>query len=162
MTYDEARPTIKSGDLLAWSHRGWRTWYDAKVQFVRMFTRSEYSHVGVAWVVGGRVFVLEAVEPKIRIHPLSSLGSFYLLRDYIPWAEFVEEVALSKIGAEYSQLEAIANGMNRSINTKWQCAKYIWHLAECAGRKLYGKATPSSVVNNALHDGCSIELIQNN
>jgi len=60
MKYSEVRDTIKSGDLLAWSHRGWRTWYDIKIQAVRFFTQSEFSHVGVAWAVGGRVFVLEA------------------------------------------------------------------------------------------------------
>ena len=161
MKYVEVRDTIKSGSLLAWSHRWWRTWYDIKVQFVRMFTRSEYSHVGVAWVTGGRVFVLEAVEPKVRIHPLSSLGSFYLIRDYIPWSNEVEEAALAEIGEEYSQLEAMANSMSRSINDKWQCAKYVWYIAELAGRKLYGKKTPSNVVQNALLDGYAIEFIEN-
>ncbi len=161
MKYAEARDTIKSGDLLAWSHRGWSNWYDFKIQFVRLFQRSEYSHNGIAWVTAGRIFALEAVEPKVRIYPLSSLGSFYLLRGYIPWTTEVEEAALAEIGEEYSQLEAMANSMNRSINDKWQCAKYVWYIAELAGRKLYGKKTPSNVVQNALLDGYAIEFIEN-
>lgn len=36
MKYKEIRPLIKSGDILAWSHRGWKSWYDIKIQFVRM------------------------------------------------------------------------------------------------------------------------------
>ena len=74
--YSEYRDQIKSGDLLAWSHRGFRSWHDFKVQAVRLFTQSEYSHVGIAWVVGGRVFVIEAVEPRVRIFPLSKLGEY--------------------------------------------------------------------------------------
>ena len=70
-SYQEVRSSIKSGDLLFWSHRELKSWYDLKVQIVRMVTRSEYSHVGVAWVTGGRVFALEAVVPLIRIYPLS-------------------------------------------------------------------------------------------
>ena len=44
-----------------------------------MFTRSTYAHVGLAWVIGGRVFVLEAVKPRLRIYPLSKYANFYLL-----------------------------------------------------------------------------------
>lgn len=161
MTYTEVRPTIKSGELLAWSHRGWKTWHCIQIQMVRFFTQSEYSHVGIAWVVGGRVLVLEAVQPKVRIYPLSSLGDFYLLRGFIPWSNDIEEIALSQVGKEYSKIEAIASFFNKSINTKWQCAKYVQHIAECAGRKLFGRATPSSVVQNALMSGCEIEYIEN-
>ena len=161
MNYEYARDKIKSGDLLAWSHRGWRSWYDFKIQMVRFFTRSEYSHVAIAWVVGGRVFALEAVQPKVRIHPLSTLGDFYLLRGYVPWTELTEEIALSKVGEKYSQLEAVASFFNKSINTKWQCVKYVWHIAECAGLKLFGKATPSNAVQNALKDGLELEYIEN-
>jgi hypothetical protein len=57
MKYEAAREKVKSGDLLAWSHRGWRSWYDIQIQLVRFFTQSEYSHVGIAWVVGGRVHI---------------------------------------------------------------------------------------------------------
>ena len=80
MIYKQARPMIRSGDVLAWSHRGIRSWHDLKIWLVRMFTRSEYSHVGTAWVVGNRVFVIEAVMPKVRIYPLSKLGDFYWLQ----------------------------------------------------------------------------------
>jgi hypothetical protein len=38
MRYQRARPMIRSGDILAWSHRGIRSWRDLKIWFVRMFT----------------------------------------------------------------------------------------------------------------------------
>jgi hypothetical protein len=96
--YSEIRSQIKSGDLLAFRHEGWKSWHDFKVQLVRMFTRSEYSHVAVAWVVGERVMVVEAVEPCVRIFPLSKLGSFYWIPLNAPWKKETEEKALSYVG----------------------------------------------------------------
>lgn len=46
--YAESRDSIRTGDLLAWSHRGIKSFYDFKVWLVRLFTQSEYTHVGVA------------------------------------------------------------------------------------------------------------------
>jgi len=153
MNYAAARGLIRSGDLLAWSHRGWRSWYDVKVQMVRFFTQSEYSHVGVAFVTGGRVFVLEAVQPKVRIYPLSMLGSFYWVARN---SELDADRALSKIGCEYSQVEAMAAFFEKTLYPdKCQCAKY-------ATFAMYGTSentTPSAVVESELMLGKSIVLI---
>ena len=102
MIYSEARATIRSGDILAWSHRGIKSWHDLKIWFVRMFTRSEFSHIGTAWVIGDRVFVIEAVMPLVRIYPLSKLGDFYHLPMGAPWRPSTEALALSKVGHKYS------------------------------------------------------------
>jgi hypothetical protein len=42
MNYTAARPQIKSGDLLAWSHRVpfWHSYRDFKIALIRLFTRS--------------------------------------------------------------------------------------------------------------------------
>ena len=158
MKYDEARPLIKSGDLLAWSHRGWKSWYDVKIQLVRMFTRSEFAHVGVAWVVGGRVLCLEAVVPKVRIYPLSSLGSFYCIQDEIDWSAQTEELALSLVGTEYSQLEALAAFFGRTIYpAKMQCAKFV---ATLMGLHVNNR-TPSDIVEIAMCQGGTLEYIEN-
>ena len=158
MKYKEARPLIKSGDLLAWSHRGWKSWYDFKIQMVRLFTQSEFSHVGVAWVVGSRVMCIEAVTPKVRIYPLSSLGSFYRIPDEIEWTDKTEELALSLVGTEYSQLEALAAFFGRTIYpAKMQCAKFV---ATLMGLHVNNR-TPSHIVEIAMRHGGELELIQN-
>jgi hypothetical protein len=147
MQYCDARPLIKSGSLLAWSHRGWGSWYDIKIQFVRFFTQSEYCHVGVAWVVGERVLVIEAVMPKVRIYPLSSLGSFYWIPDFMRWDNSVETKALSYVGTDYSQTEAIAAFFEHSLHPdKMQCAKLV---ATLAGFERTNR-TPSEMVDHAL------------
>lgn len=129
MSYEVFRPKIKSGDVLAWTHKGWSSFYDIQIQLVRMATRSEYSHVGVAWVVGGRVFVIEAVMPQIRIYPLSKEVPFY----WIPcgnqyWNDKIEEYALSKVGEQYSKWQAIGaffNKIRAGKDNLWQCSELV-------------------------------------
>jgi len=164
MEYIEARSKIKSGDILAWSHRGWKTWHDFKIQFVRMFTRSEYSHVGIAWVVGGRVFVIDSVIPKIRIIPLSNDLPVYWVPTNAKWKNETEQFALSLVGrGEYSQWEAIKAGAGIEIdgnNNLWQCAEFVSEVLKKDGLNLGDTATPSNVVQEALKSGKSIHYIE--
>ena len=71
MNYTDIRDQIKTGDLIGFTHKGWLGWYNFKVQMVRMFTRSEYSHVAIAYVMNDRIFILEAVGAEVRLFPLS-------------------------------------------------------------------------------------------
>ena len=105
MIYLDARPLIRSGDLLAWSAREspWASWHAFKIWLVRLFTRSEFSHVGTAWCVGERVFVIEAVRPAVRIMPLSKTPSFYWLPLHAAWGYRALNYALAKVGEPYSQ-----------------------------------------------------------
>lgn len=151
MYYSEARPLIKSGDLLAWSHHGWGSWYDIKIQLVRIFTRSEYSHVGVAWVIGKRVFVLEATNPHVRIYPLSKADDFYWIPMGAEWTEEVESYALSKIGEKYSTKDAIKAFFSLPIdNREWECAEYVKEVLAKAKIFLGNKLIPSKIVQRAL------------
>lgn len=128
MKYVDIRPQIKSGDVLAWSEGGWTNMHDIQVSLVRMFTQSEYSHVGMAYVVGGRVFVVEAVCPLIRIFPLSKLTPFY----YMPtpkswWTDETEATLLSRVGLPYSKWEAIRSFFTKDTDGQsvWECAKLV-------------------------------------
>lgn len=151
MKYDAARQQIKSGDLLAWSHRGLSSWYDLQIQIVRMFTRSEYSHVGIAWVIGGRVFVIESVSGGIRIFPLSRLTPFYLLQFEKPWSTEAEEYALAHIGDPYSKLECIRAFFEPlTIDGHWQCAKWAKAVLAKIGIDLGTSAIPADLVREAM------------
>jgi hypothetical protein len=159
--YIEYRDQIQSGDLLAWSHRGWRTWHDFKIQMVRLFTQSEYSHVGIAWVVGGRVFVIEAVEPMVRAFPLSKLGSFYITPLNAAWEAETEEAALGHIGADYKQLVAI-EAYFRCLpeGTVSECAALVIDVMRRDGIFLGRRATPDAVVREAQMRGGPTYLIE--
>lgn len=125
MQYLDARPLIKSGDVLFWSHKPVRSWYDFKIALVRAFTRSEWSHVGLAWKVGQEMFVLEAVSSGVRIFRLSQAGDF----TWISRAGFTkrhEAFALSCVGQPYSQWDALLAffGASRGDNG-WSCSEYV-------------------------------------
>jgi hypothetical protein len=162
MKYECARPTIVSGEVLAWSHRGFKSFYDAKIQLVRFFTRSEYSHVGIAWVVGGRVLVIEAVTPLVRIYPLSKLGSFYRLSDPVAWTPEVETFALSHVGQGYSQWQAIKAFFGIAVDTDGlaQCAELVRGIIRESGVPCEVDATPTTIVQFLLERGATLQYIE--
>ena len=147
MNYADIRPTIRSGDLLAFSHGSWRTWREIKTNAVRVFTRSTYSHVGLAWVVGGRVFVLEAVKPEIRIYPLSISGDFYLVPMRADWSPATEEFAIECVGTDYSEIDAIRAYLHPleagNVN---ECAAYVREVLKRENIDLGDRSTPDAVV----------------
>lgn len=151
MKYQEIRPLIKSGDLIAQGHKGWGSLYDIQIQIVRIFTRSEYSHVAIAWVIGGRVFVIEAVTQGIRIFPLSRLTPFYWIPMNADWTAEAEEFALKNIGEPYSKWECIKAFFEPLTNNGlWQCAKWSDAVLEKLGIDLGDRVTPTDIVRSAL------------
>jgi len=162
MRYAEARPLIRSGDLLAWSHRApfWRSWHDFKIAMIRSFTQSEYSHVGTAWVIGGRVFVIEAVMPLVRIYPLSKAGEFYHLPLQAAWSDAALSFALAKVGHPYSQLQAMQAFFHLpASDDRWECAELARAIAAQDGISLGDKATPTAVVRAAQLRGSTCTLV---
>lgn len=126
MRYPDARELIQSGDVIFQSHRPLRSWYDLQIWIVRAFTRSEWSHVGLAWAVGGRLFVLEAVSAGVRIFPLSRAGAFtWVQRGAFTVGQ--EELALAHVGEPYSKWDAIRAFFGASNNTDgaWFCSEYV-------------------------------------
>ena len=161
MIYKQARPMIRSGDVLAWSHRGIHSWHDLKIWFVRMFTRSEYSHVGTAWVVGNRVFVIEAVMPKVRIYPLSKLGPFYWLQMGAYWRKATETLALSFVGDDYSQVQAMVSPfITPPKDDRWECAELVATVARQDSIDLGAAYTPSEVVLAAQKRGAPMTYVE--
>jgi hypothetical protein len=162
MNYQDIRPTIKSGDILAWSHTKLRSWYDLKIWMVRLFTQSEYTHVGTAWVIGDRVFVIEAVMPLVRIYPLSKLGDFYHLPLGVAWTKETEALALSYVGHKYSQAQAIRAPFGKPPkDSLWQCAELTATIAASDWINLGELYTPSAIVLAAQQLGATTTYVIN-
>lgn len=162
-TYAQARPSIRSGDLLAWTHRAWRSWYDVQIQAVRFFTQSEYSHVGVAWWAGDKLLVLEAVGAGVRIFPLSRLTPFYWLPMKADWAPEVEAWALDQVGLPYSKWQAVLAGLGllrAGADNVWQCAEYAQQVLDRLGVPLEGTPTPANLVYQAQRRGVPAWQVQ--
>lgn len=152
MNYATFRPSIRSGDVIAYTHKGVRSLYDLKVFLVRLFTQSEYVHVAIAWVVGERVFLLEAVATGVRIYPLSKdLPFFHLTGRGLTDAQLAD--ALQHVGDEYSFIECAKAymGANNPLDDQWECAEYVASVLglEC-------KATPAGVVEHMLARGSAM------
>ena len=154
MKYSEYRNNIRSGDVLAWSHEGWGSWHDFKVQMIRVFCRTEYTHVAIAWEQGGRLFAIENVVPCARIYPLSKLGSFYHIPMEADWSETTEEIALSYIGSPYSQWQAIKSFFTSlGRGNVSECAALVISVLRVDGIDLGDRATPDAVVQAAQEMG---------
>lgn len=155
--YSDIRSQIKTGDILGWTHTGswFKSWHDFKINCVRLFTRSKYSHVGIAVVLAERVFVLESVTGGIRLVPLSK----FLPCDWADRPEWTEEElerAMSVCGEPYSELEAMLGALdeNNITDGRWQCAEFVkWASGlDCL-------ATPSAVIDYVLATGGSLREI---
>jgi hypothetical protein len=150
MQYENARPLLKSGDLLAFSRGSFKSWAEFKTMVVRLATRSTYSHVATCWITGGRAFAVEAVIPEVRIYPLSKLGNFYWLPLNAPWSNETEEFALSTVGAKYSQWAAIkAFFKDLGKGNLQECAAVTIAIADVDGIDLGNRQTPDAVVLQA-------------
>jgi len=158
MNYLDIRDQIKSGDVIAQSHRQWDTLHDLQVQAVRIATMSEYSHVGIAWVVAGRVFILEAVSAGVRIFPLSRAGDFYWVPRGV-WDDSKEAIAMQHIAAPYSKIDAIRSffGASDQKNGGTFCSEYL-----CVVLGLpVEKQTPAEVVRYLQDvEGLTLRSIQ--
>lgn len=149
--YNTYRQLIKSGDILAWTNKKWDTFADVLVQGIRIATRSEYSHVGIAWVVGDRVMVVEAVPPLVRIYPLSKLLPFYHVELDIKWSPYFDEKLLAHVGEKYSILQAMESFFTKPpSDNKWQCVELADDFYRSIGINLGSDFTPSSLIESIL------------
>lgn len=175
MKYDDARAQIKTGDLLAWSHGGFADWHDFQVLLVRAFTRSEYSHVGLALVGAGRIFILEAVGAGVRLWPLSRELPFYWIARTAPsptdpalpplpreLGPEAVDFAFDRLGDRYSKLQAIRaffGSLRLGEDDIWQCAEYVLSILKADGEVLTNVATPTGVVKAAARDWGPIHYV---
>jgi len=165
-SYSGIRGEVQSGDLIVFSHYKWASWYDMQVMAVRLFSASEYCHIGVAVVFGGRVWVAESVAPKARLVPLSNFAKdgFYVIPTRTPMKEQELEFLFSKIGvAKYSKWQAMMAYLDKleiGEDDVFECAEYVIMARRLSGLSLGDSATPSRVVKEALKQGMRLHYIE--
>jgi len=135
--YPNHRNSIKSGDVLAFGGNSW----GARV--IKAWTHGDYSHVGIAWVVGGRVLVLEAREGRgVVASPLSRRLGCDLYPANASWDSRMQARALLALGEPYNLIDALRAGFGiRPNGAGWQCAEYV-----SAVLGLGACATPAAIV----------------
>ena len=152
--YLDEREKIQSGDLLIWSQEKLETLSDLIPYIVRFFTMSDYNHVGIAWKVEGRLFVIEATLPEIRIHPVSKRRPFY----YIPMGVKMDDKGLNYllnlIGKDYSIRQAVLALFGKSLKDEYICTELAKEFYNLYGVDVGEDLTPGGMVHNILsiHD----------
>jgi hypothetical protein len=150
------RRKIRSGDLLVWSHGSGGLINGIILTTIKLFTLSEYVHVGVAWKTAGRLFVVEATLDGVKISPLSKKGSFFHIPMNLKWTKEYDCLLLSKIGEPYSIHDAITGYLGilkPGSNDAWQCAELVHSFYAHIGLDLGNAHTPTKIVNNTLVKG---------
>lgn len=165
MKYAAIRNQIRSGDLIALTHTKWWSWRDLQIQAVRLFTESRFSHVGLAFVVGGRVWMIESVEPVVRMIPLSNLEEgFYWAPSNTSMCDAEIEFALALVGkGRYSKWEAIKAyfiAVRAIAKGNWECAKLVIYARRLSGVDLGNRATPSDVIQKSQENDAPVYFVE--
>lgn len=167
MNYTEFKNVCQSGDIIAVSHKEWKTFADVESQIVRIVTESEFSHVCVLWKdEKGELCVVEAVVPEVTISPLTKYlndGFYWIATPDKPMGKDEEAYGMSKLGQVYSKPEAIAGYLNLlqiGNDTRWQCSELTICMRRLSGLSLGTHATPSAVVQQALSKGYTLQFVE--
>ena len=149
-SYLEKRHLIKSGDLIVWGTKSDDSFLSFR-NLIKFFTASDFVHTAVAWNKSGRIFVLDAVMPRIRLKPLSDMRQCYLVPMNIHWNDGLEKKLLSYVGQEYSVPQAIMSYFTRPLkDDKWHCVEVVKDFYEYAGLKIDSKYIPGDFVEAAI------------
>jgi hypothetical protein len=143
--YDRKRSDIKSGDIIAFSGSGIFS------KLIRRFTGETYSHVGIAWIVGSRIFIVEALDGRgVVMRPLSEITPFYHLQNKIEFTDAIESSMLSKIGMKYGYFDVILAGLGLKSkpNDSYQCAEFVADVFGILDE--FKSYTPGKLVNYFL------------
>jgi hypothetical protein len=159
MKYSQVRDKIKTGDALVFSTTTWNGFWDWLAQLVRIKRRSKWSHIGMAVVWAGRVWVLEATRHGVWPIPLSNKKQDF---GWIPCSELGDaelERAFSIVGDGYGWLdayEADQGTLTPGANRLWECAE-----AFCWWRDIWGvQYVPDAVVDYLLKGDVSLTEVQ--
>lgn len=154
INYDVARQAIKSGHLLAWSGTSFFS------DLVKFFTKSFITHVGIAWKIGGRLFVIESIEGKgVRIFPLSRTLPFYWVKPIMEtdntWSNIAEKIALETVGQDYSLGGCVRAVLKQPLkkDENWQCAEFASYILGIIGHSTINCNTPDLLVKRLLENG---------
>lgn len=158
MDYATARAQIQSGDLLAWRGRrpvGW---------LIRHVTGGAHSHVGLAWWLHERLFILEAREGVgVQIRAASNAKPFDWLKLDLDWQEDVEAFALSKLGKPYSYIDAVQAGLGFPLSSDgYICSEYAAELFRRVDARagLLSSPTPTGLVQFWLDQGAVLQSVR--
>ena len=162
LDYKEFRSSIKSGDQLFFTGSGNGGLINKAIFLIIQFmTRSRFGHVGIAYVTGDRVFVVEAVTPRVQLIPLSMKGDFVHIDMSGVFQRFSlldEQKLLDTIGHRYGTINAVRSAfLKPSTTDSLFCSQMSIDFIKDTRGKDYGEDgyTPgdlfATLLNNNFH-----------
>jgi uncharacterized protein YycO len=162
MQYSDARKNIKSGDVLFFTCDKVRSFSDLKDKIIMWWTKSKYYHTAIAWVIDGRVFMLEAVPGGVRMFPLSK----ELPVDWVSvpkyWNKKIAEWSISHLGDPYSQKDCALEFfkiLKNGSNAEWQCAEFAGYILKMGGVFDDYDAVPQGIFEKLMEKGLKVETL---
>jgi len=137
---------VREGDLIAFTSNSFLG------NMVRLFTKSEYSHVGVVMFRDNIPYLVEAVRPVVRMTPLSHREPYY----HIPMgidkvSDEARKLLYSRIGEKYSIIQAVLAKFNIFINdNSWYCTEVTHEFYLTQGFDIPKLLLPTDFVREVL------------
>lgn len=132
--YSEIHNELRTGDYVCWRVNKIRSFFTFILYLYQKFFKATYSHVGVVVKMGGRVFLVEATYPKVRIIPLHMLNSFYVYKLGIPEKESHIDYLLRHIGKSYSLFDMVKNMFSMETSAdELYCSELAFDFYETIG-----------------------------
>lgn len=152
--YAKFRKVMSSGDVVFYRGHGIGPW------LIRTATKSNWAHVGIAYWVHDRLFLLESTPFKgVRMVPMSLKvpeiwcetgrhGDWY-------FNDLKITLALDHIGKKYSFIDCLLAWLNVPLLTRngLQCSEYV--------SRVFGKnfSTPEGLYKQIMKDGIMISRV---
>jgi len=149
--YEEVRPQIKNGDVIMYEGKS------MVPKLVSWFTRSPYSHAGIAVWWNERLMVMEATMRGVMVMPLSR--NIFKHKGKVEWFTSKQEIsdedrlrmvifAQEELGKSFARWKAVLFGLkillNRNLSKKDQlrmenklfCSQYVAQIYNSIGLDL--------------------------
>lgn len=161
-TYEQVRDRIQTGDALLFrDHHDGALRNKVERWIVRHVTASPYTHVGIAWVEHGRVWVMDLTTKGCAPRLLSRAGNFDWAAAPKPLSDTALQHAFSRFGElEYSRWEAFIapfGFLKIGGNARGECAEFALDVWQQDGIAPCDIATPAAVADGVMQKwGASI------
>lgn len=166
--YSEIRDSIKSGDMILWSASGDHlSQHDIETNLVKIATESQWTHVGIAWVEHGRVWVMDLTTSGCAPRLLGDDAPFYLINSPKELTEAALQYAFARFGKmTYSKWQAVLGFLKRLTigdDMKGECAEFVLEVYRASGMAPTEVATPYWCMVGALSNwkGASLTYVTN-
>lgn len=143
MDYAKARDLIQDGDILLYANDG-----TLVSRIVAWWTRSDFTHVGMAYRLGQRIFVLEAYPGQgVRMVPLSLRVPKKVKQMGFTWTDLADDIAMNDMMKPYSKWEAFLAGLGfrtKDSNGSYICTEYVAKICATFGFEFDCDFTPAA------------------